>query len=247
MERPNEPTRDSREPELSDAEAALLRRFVRRHALGGLAGRSVATAALLALGLALWPGRIAAPPAREGADPALAATALRAELDGIRAQLAERRPAALPAATSAASPDAAELARRIDALAREITSLRARPQTPASPLPPAQTPPPPAPAAGLAALAERIYQLERREGVSETERTRLAGQVLARLQGIEARQEAQERADATALRSMLDRVALLESSRDIAEARRLEGQNAILARLAGLEARVDHVPASPQP
>lgn len=224
---------------LSAAEEVFLRRFVRRHALAGPAGRGLLAAVLLAVGLGLWP---ASAPEQSAAGPGPAAptglTALEAEIGALRA-LADR-----PAADPEAAAAVAELARRIEAIAREIALFRTRVESPPVPAP--------APAAAkvgpeLAAIADRLYQLELRQTGTESERTLVEAKLLARLHGIERRQEERESQDASALGSVLERMDRLERSRDVAEAHRLEGQGAVLARLAALESRLEAVPAAPQP
>jgi hypothetical protein len=224
---------------LSAAEEAYLRRLVRRHAFSGTAGRALLGGVFLALALAFWPAWVAqhgAPAAAPGVE------ALDAELDALRIELAARgSPAGVDPGTRAA---VAELAERIEAIAREISALRRRFETTPAP-PPADAPP--AVPADVAAIAERLYDVEMRQSQAEASRAEIEGKLLARLHGLESRQEHREREDASVLRSMLDRVDRLEASRDVAEARRLESQNAVLARLGALESRLESVPASPQP
>jgi hypothetical protein len=230
---------------LSAAEAAFLRRFVRRHALSRAAGLWLLAAALLAIALDLWPARGPEPAAASG--PGVAAAdleALRAEVAEVRTGLAEPSPRPAPAPETAAA--VAELARRIEALAHEIVALRSRVESAPAPAP-AGAPAAPAEVPGLAGLAERLYQLELRQSETESGRVEVEGQLLARLHGLELRQEEREREDATALGSVLERMGRLESSRDAAEARRLDGQSAILARLDALETRLAPLPAAPAP
>lgn len=240
-----EPSRDSQSAggARSAAGEPYLRRFVRRHVLSGLAGRSVVAATLLALGFALWPAR---PDRRETApaaapDPGVAA--LDADIDALRSELAERSAAAPPDPATLVS--VADLARRIEAIAREIAALRARIEV--VPVP-ATAPAPALPAgADFSSIGDRLYNLELRQSQAESSGAKLDAELLARLHGLEVRQEERERQDASALRSALERVERLEASRAVAEARRLEGHYAVLARLAALESRLGTVPAAPQP
>jgi hypothetical protein len=223
---------------LSAAEEAHLRRLVRRHAFSGPGGRALLGGVLLALALAFWPAWVA----RRGAPSAPGVEGLEAELDALRIELAARgSTAGVDPATRAA---VAELAERIEAIAREISALHRRLEA-APARPPADAPP--AVPADVAALAERLYDVERRQSQGEASRAEVEGKLLARLHGIETRQEDREREGASLLRSVLDRVDRLEASRDVAEARRLESQDAVLARLGALESRLEGVPASPQP
>jgi hypothetical protein len=226
---------------LSAAEAAFLRRFVRRHALPGAAGAAVLAAAMLAIGLVLWPGREAerAEDSAPAAAPAGLA-ALEGEVGALRATLAERSPAPAPDAEAAV----AELARRIEAIAREIHALRARLDSAPRPAP---APAPAPPASDLVAVADRLYQIELRQSETEAGRSKVEGELLARIHGLELRQEERERRDVSALGSLLERMDRLERSRDVAEANRLEGQNAALARLEALESRLSSAPAAPAP
>jgi len=226
---------------LSAAEEAYLRRFVRRHALSGAAGKGLVAGVMVALGLALWPAQILrhAPPQASSAPDALA---FAADLEAIRAEVAARsqREASDPATQAAV----AELAKRIEAIAREIGALRSRAEiVPAAP--PARAPVPAD--TGIAGIAERLYNVELRQNQGESDRGKLEGQLLSRLHDLEARQQSREHEDASALRLLLDRVEQLERSRDVAEASRLNGQDAILDRLAMLESRIETVPAAPQP
>lgn len=242
-----EPSRDSQSAggARSAAGEPYLRRFVRRHVLSGLAGRSVVAATLLALGFALWPAR---PDRRETApaaapDPGVAA--LDADIDALRSELAERSAAAPPDPATLVS--VADLARRIEAIASEIAALRARIEV----VPVPATAPAPAPAlpagADFSSIGDRLYNLELRQSQAESSGAKLDAELLARLHGLEVRQEERERQDASALGSALERVERLEASRAVAEARRLEGHYAVLARLAALESRLGTVPAAPQP
>lgn len=241
-----EPSRDasSADVALSAAEEAYLRRFVRRHALSGLAGRSVVAATLVALGLALWPARPEEPPEpAAAAAPDTSVAALDAEIDALRSELAQRS-AATPA-DPATLASVADLARRIEAIAREIAALRARVEVVPAP---ARAPAPALPAgADVASIGDRLYNVELRQSQAESSRAKVDAELLARLHGLEVRQEERERQDASALRSALERVERLEDSRGVAEARRLEGQNAVQARLAALESRLETMPAAPQP
>ncbi len=108
---------------------------------------------------------------------------------------------------------------------------------------------------GAGAACRRGLLLDRRSPLqpgaaasqAESSGAKLDAELLARLHGLEVRQEERERQDASALRSALERVERLEASRAVAEARRLEGHYAVLARLAALESRLGTVPAAPQP
>jgi hypothetical protein len=197
---------------LSAAEEAHLRRFVRRHAFSGALGRALVGGLLVALALALWP----APESQRAAPDGARGVEGHAELDALRVELAARgSDAGLDPGTRAA---VAELAERIEAIAREISALRRRFEAAPAP-PPAGAPP--AAAADVAAIAERLDGVERRQREVEASRA-----------GIE---------------EILARVGRLEASRDVAEARRVESENALIARLGAVESRLAAVPASPQP
>jgi hypothetical protein len=197
---------------------------------------------IIALGLVLWPATAAKRASQPASSTPGGALAFAAELEAIRAEVTARsdREVTDPATKAAV----AELAQRIEAFALEIDTLRSHAQIAPAKLParapiPADT--------GVAALAERLYNLELRQGQAESARGTLEGQLLARLHDLEVRQQGREREDASSLRLLLDRVQQLELSRDVAEAKRLNGQNALLARLAALESRLETVPASPRP
>jgi len=226
------------EVELSPAEAATLRRFVRRHALAGPAGAALVAAVLLALGLSLRSSRMEQRPASDGAGARVAA--LEADLAALRAGLATRVPAA-----PAAAPHAAELvalAQRIEAMAHEIRELRLRVEVAPAPRPAAAA----APAGDAAGLAQRLWNVEARQTEAEATRTQVESQLLARLDAVESRQQQREEQDALALRGVLDRMGRLEGGRDAAERLRLEAQGAILARLEALES-AGAIPAAPRP
>jgi len=227
---------------LSAAEEAYLRRFVRRHALSGAAGKGLVASVIAALGLALWPAQVRERPASPQPSSPPGALAFAAELEVIRSEVTARSDRDVAdAATQAA---VTELAKRIEAIAREISTLRSRAEVvPAAP--PARAPLPAD--TGVAGVAERLYHIELRQSQSESDRGKLQGQLLARLHDLETRQEKREREDASALRLLLDRVEQLEVSRDTVEAKRLNGQDAILDRLAALESRIETAPAAPQP
>ena len=239
--------------ELSAAEQLYLRRFVRRHALSGAAGKALVASVAVALALALWPAAAPEEPARlqpAPAAPAAGAEDFAAELAAIRAEVESRSERAAPDPATRAAVDA--LAQRIEAIAREIDALRARDidavRARAHAAPPAPAVRTAAPDdAGSAGIAERLYNLELRLSQAESDRGRIVEQLLARVHDLEARQEGREREDASALRLLLDRVQEIERSRDVAEANRLSGQEAISARLAALETRLVTLPAAPQP
>jgi hypothetical protein len=223
----------------SAAEWAALRRLAWRAALCGGAGTGLLASLIVALGLALWPAETPESASIPQAPPPSSALAFAAELDAIRSEVAagSERSASDPATEAAV----AALSQRIDAFSRQIETLRSRAESAA-----AARAAIPADAA-IAALSERLYNLELRQGQAESERGTLQGQLLARLHDLESRQQTRERDDASALRLLLGRVEQLELSRDVAEAKRLDGQNALLARLAALESRLETVPASLHP
>jgi hypothetical protein len=226
----------------SAVERAALRRYAWRVALCGGAGTGLLASLIVALGLALWPAKLPERPSSPQAPPPSGALAFAAELDAIRSEAATRseREVSDPATKAAV----AALAQRIEAFSQQIDTLRTRAEVvPAAP--PARAPIPADTA--IAALSERLYNLELRQGQAESDRGTLQGQLLARLHDLESRQQSRERDDASALRLLLERVQQLELSRDVAEAKRLDGQNALLARLAALESRLETVPASPHP
>jgi hypothetical protein len=226
----------------SAAERAALRRFVWRVALCGGAGTGLLASLIVALGLALWPAKVLERPLRPQMPPPSGALAFAAELDAIRSEIAARSEREV--GDPATQATVAALSQRIEAFSRQIDALRSRAEVvPAAP-------PPRAPIAAdtvVAALSERLYNLELRQGQAESDGGTLQGQLLARLHDLEARQQSRERDDASALRLLLERVQQLELSRDVAEAKRLDGQNALLARLAALESRLETVPAAPHP
>ncbi len=226
----------------SAAEKAALRRFARRVALSSAAGMGLVASLIIALGLALWPATVVKRASHPASSAPSGALAFAAELEAIRSEVAARsdREVSDPATKAAV----AELALRIEAFALEIDTLRSHAKI-ISAAPPARAPLPGD--TGVAALAERLYNLELRQGQAESARGTLEGQLLARLHDLEVRQQGREREDASALRLLLDRVQQLELSRDVAEAKRLNGQNALLARLAALESRLETVPAAPHP
>ena len=185
---------------LSAAEEDYLRRFVRRHALSGAAGKGLVACVMIALGLALWPARVLLP-APPQASSAADTLVLAADLEAMRSEVAARsqREESDPATQAAV----AELAKRIEAIAREIDALRSRAEVvPASP--PARAPVPVD--TGIAGIAERLYNVELRQNQGESERGKLAGQLLSRLHDLEARLQSREHQDASALRLLLDRV-----------------------------------------
>jgi len=232
---------------LSPAEAATLRRFVRRHALSGPAGAALVAAVLLALGLSLWPARVDERPASGPPAATAQIEVIGGELAALRAELATRS-----GPTSAAAREGTDalqqLAHRIQEISREIDALRARFE--AERPPPPSRPAPgggPAPARHLEELAQRLFNVEARQSQSESQRTQVESDLLARLLGVETRQEEGERRDASALRSVLGRVDRLETTRDASERLRLDGQNAIQARLSALESQVQSSTAEPRP
>ena len=177
---------------LSAAEEDYLRRFVRRHALSGAAGKGLVACVMVALGLALWPARVL-PPAPPQAPSAPGALALAADVEAIRSEVAARsqREASDPATQAAV----AELARRIEAIAREIDALRSRPEVvPAAP--PARAPVPvdtgiagDEDASSLRLLLDRVEQLERSRDVAEASRLQGQNAILDRLAVLESRIE----------------------------------------------------------
>jgi hypothetical protein len=228
--------------EPSAAERAALRRFAWRVALSGAAGTGLAASLIVALGLALWPALVLERPSSPQESTPSGTPAFAAELEAIRPEVATRSDR--EASDSATQAAVAALSKRIEAFSRQIDMLRSRAEvgpaaSPARGPLPADT--------GVAALSERLYKLELRQGQAEAERGTLQGQLLARLHDVEARQQGRERDDASALRLLLDRVQQLELSRDVAEATRLNGQNALLARVSALESRLETVPASAHP
>jgi hypothetical protein len=226
----------------SAAERAALRRFAWRVALSSAAGTGLVASLIVALGLTLWPAKVLERPSSPQASTASGTLAFAAELDAIRSEVAARsdREVSDPATQAAV----VALSERIEAFSRQIDRLRSRAEVgPAAPTARG----PMLADKGVAALSERLYNLELRQGQAEAERGTLQGQLLARLHDLEARQQGRERDDASALRLLLDRVQQLELSRDVAEAKRLDGQNALLARLSALESRLETVPASAHP
>ena len=228
--------------EPSAVQETTRRHVARRVAHSGTAGKTLVAALIVALGLALWPARILEQPAGPKPSPAAGGEAFSAELQAIRSELAtrserERNDAATEAAV-------AELAARIEAIAREIGPLRS-----GEPAVPAALPARASASAdtGVDAWSERLYNLERRQSQAESDRGKVERQLLARLHDLETRQQHRERDEASALRLLLARVEQLELTRDAAEENRLKGQSALQARLAALESRLESAPAAPHP
>ncbi|MFQ5426929.1 MAG: hypothetical protein ACE5EV_07600 [Gaiellales bacterium] len=238
---------NAEELQLTPQEERFLRRFIRRYSLGRAAAMVVTTAALVALGLGLVQILRTDPtPSTTASGPSYSVIkTLRSDVQDLRREIDDLE---IPASTSETEvPDlASKLAGRIDSLARELELFQARLDSRPAPRP---APPVMGSTAEIAAIVERVYNLELRQGQEEETRVAVQRSVLDRLESLESRQERVEQQGVSFERDLLDRLYKLEVFRDGLEAKRLASERSLEARLLALETRLKRStsPASPRP